>query len=112
MCGILRMTMTFQSTLPGRGATMVSPITAAWSAFQSTLPGRGATSNHADVMHWFPFQSTLPGRGATLNIINYIPFGKLSIHAPRAGSDFDASRVFIGGTVFQSTLPGRGATTK
>ena len=33
----------FQSTLPGRGATKLSPAEAPDSVFQSTLPGRGAT---------------------------------------------------------------------
>ena len=57
--------------------------------FQSTLPVRGATNAilkaQADVDK---FQSTLPVRGATEEApeIKYAGF-KISIHAPRAGSD-------------------------
>ena len=55
------------------------------------------------------FQSTLPARGATAGFCIKKPDGKISIHAPRTGSDvidiapFDTPE-------FQSTLPARGAT--
>ena len=58
--------LSFQSTLPARGATpgfreLASPR----CPFQSTLPARGATpSKRVDVAD-VPFQSTLPARGAT-----------------------------------------------
>ena len=58
------------------------------------------------------FQSTRPVRGATcLNIrlpIRYF----VSIHAPRAGRDFDKFTILTEEEVFQSTRPVRGATTR
>ena len=56
------------------------------------------------------FQSTLPVRGATrthtvIECPNYI-----SIHAPRAGSDYDSVHPRTLPSPFQSTLPVRGAT--
>ena len=103
--------MQFQSTLPVRGATMLLP------AFTGSV---------------MPFQSTLPVRGATTRS-RCCPGGAcISIHAPRAGSDFPRplSRVwppyfnprspcgerravrFAARLTdsFQSTLPVRGAT--
>ena len=80
------------------------------------------------------FQSTLPGWGATGKTVSETPkAGRISIHAPRMGSDYRAShspdmrrdfnprspdgerRCYICGrpidyTLFQSTLPGWGAT--
>ena len=56
------------------------------------------------------FQSTLPVRGATVDGKIYVGALKISIHAPRAGSDWgdiDDGTVI---EVFQSTLPVRGAT--
>ena len=80
--------MSFQSTLPARGATQVvqhgvvllgisihapregSDYRTLRSAellalFQSTLPARGATQSHLRCTHSIQFQSTLPARGAT-----------------------------------------------
>ena len=49
-------------------------------------------------------------RGATWWVYRRPPEGKISIHAPREGSDADAL-VAIGALIgFQSTLPVRGAT--
>ena len=108
-----KITVRFQSTLPVRGATLM-----AWSStrsliFQSTLPVRGATGrswSHGQPV--VPFQSTLPVRGATC-VDNFVPnclllfqstlpvrgatwscgqrppFRRISIHAPREGSDMD-----------------------
>ena len=56
----------FQSTLPGWGATI-------WSAAQCRDEGL--------------FQSTLPGWGATLRHYADALADKISIHAPRMGSD-------------------------
>ena len=55
--------------------------------FQSTLPARGATAAHCRVSWWTLFQSTLPARGATCagNVVR--PQSRISIHAPRTGSD-------------------------
>ena len=126
--------LSFQSTLPARGATLVprgKPATV--SVFQSTLHARGATGINATQKALFAFQSTLPARGATIvEMYHLCGCEKISIHAPREGSDplrlsMSASyrdfnprsprgerrwrtatlRPEIG---FQSTLPARGAT--
>ena len=144
----------FQSTLPARGATPCTQISPLLDGFQSTLPARGATAvrgdnrrlwdfnprsphgeRHPDVMlnQKFPiFQSTLPARGATDVLATYWETLKISIHAPRTGSDerkggilqhflisIHAPRTGSDGKrqrerlaecTFQSTLPARGAT--
>ena len=103
--------MSFQSTLPVRGATDdLLDISRIKVRFQSTLPVRGATLvlsywNKIDKnfnprspcgerqRRWTQattarlFQSTLPVRGATLaDVVKDYPL-VISIHAPRAGSD-------------------------
>ena len=103
--------LTFQSTLPARGATYSPTGEPCEEVFQSTLPARGATSTPTIVCsgatHFNPrsphgerpfriyrtvpdltFQSTLPARGATLT-----------------------ATCFVSDTSFQSTLPARGATS-
>ena len=59
--------------------------------FQSTLPARGATRYPSFIWLVHQFQSTLPARGATR--YNFADFGKrrISIHAPRTGSDAPTS---------------------
>ena len=56
------------------------------------------------------FQSTLPVRGATIGICRKGPDSRISIHAPREGSDAYRLDVPAHGLLFQSTLPVRGAT--
>ena len=78
----------FQSTLPARGATIVTPAAAAQYQFQSTLPARGATIDALTAQRIEAFQSTLPARGATCHLLpRGIPIIRISIHAPRTGSD-------------------------
>ena len=80
----------FQSTLPGWGAT-ATEINRLWpQLFQSTLPGWGATSSPLGVATTIArFQSTLPGWGATHRPeLRGQSIEKISIHAPRMGSDF------------------------
>src|SRR5699024_4253372 len=80
----------FLSTLPVRGATMQSSLKGALDyLFLSTLPVRGATT-----MVWTPlhsvlllFLSTLPVRGATCTGTQERGEQRISIHAPREGSD-------------------------
>ena len=103
----------FQSTLPARGATPASDRAQPGERrFQSTLPARGATNprrNHARQQIYFnprsphgerrtagrapekegTFQSTLPARGATLHEAPRAQRRRISIHAPRTGSDGD-----------------------
>ena len=57
------------------------------SAFQSTLPARGATSVSVTAVLVLAFQSTLPARGATRKDGKTVEADKISIHAPRTGSD-------------------------
>ena len=101
--------------------------------FQSALHVRGAISRAlADFLNWSRFQSALPVRGAILAFQANRPFRKVSIRAPRAGSDvinsrakrrlacfnprspcgerFDVdSRTVYDSPQFQSALPVRGA---
>jgi len=63
----------------------------------------------AAVSHGCTFQSTLPAWGATL-FCNHAHFSrKISIHAPRVGSDTDYMPL-LDAHIFQSTLPAWGAT--
>ena len=56
--------------------------------FQSTLPARGATSfTRCTIPPLELFQSTLPARGATRLRIPAAGNVRISIHAPRTGSD-------------------------
>ena len=101
----------FQSTLPGWGATVRLALwDLACRVFQSTLPGWGATTRSGSEsplpeyfnprspdgerpMIYFSFssvalfQSTLPGWGATRRPLSQSPGFRISIHAPRMGSD-------------------------
>ena len=101
----------FQSTLPARGATVMPPqlviaqynfnprsprgerrrssakLVIKW-LFQSTLPARGATILILIFgVLIFTFQSTLPARGATGAKLRRTNYTRISIHAPREGSD-------------------------
>ena len=101
--------------------------------FQSTLPVGGATTSPSDFRRRFIFQSTLPVGGATSSKLCADPCARISIHAPRGGSDSqrghgigvpvpisihtprrgsDTSKVepLPMVFVFQSTLPTGGAT--
>ena len=59
-----------------------------------------------------PFLSTLPARGATAGPTGRLAELKISIHAPREGSDSTARESHRRYKPFLSTLPARGATTK
>ena len=81
--------------------------------FQSTLPARGATRhcNPADAPQPEIFQPTLPARGATVGAdVLFHPAFRISIHAPRTGSDRQRTSRAVHRRTFQSTLPARGAT--
>ena len=58
-----------------------------WQVFQSTLPARGATARWRTSCGARRFQSTLPARGATADDDGHLLDGRISIHAPRTGSD-------------------------
>ena len=103
-------TSRFQSTLPARGATRLSGMTAGVSLFQSTLPARGATGGDAGQhrhRHFNPRSPHGERRGAAQSCV---PQRKISIHAPRTGSDHRGGQPHGANAPFQSTLPARGAT--
>ena len=79
-------------------------------AFQSTLPARGATAAIRQQEKDAQFQSTLPARGATRRCADYRVVRRISIHAPRTGSDNKSPGQKEVRIIFQSTLPARGAT--
>ena len=58
------------------------------------------------------FQSTLPARGATPGARRIVSSRKISIHAPRTGSDTVREAFPEVYSEFQSTLPARGATLR
>ena len=78
--------------------------------FQSTLPARRATVFGGRNTESGAFQSTLPARGATCEYRQHAFRARISIHAPRTGSDFRALVYDASVIQFQSTLPARGAT--
>ena len=82
--------LTFQSTLPARGATMKQERASRICLFQSTLPARGATVSSNSIIKTKTFQSTLPARGATMPSAGRWSRRTISIHAPRTGSDICA----------------------
>ena len=78
----------FQSTLPGWGATRrKSPRREPDFYFNPRSPGgeRLHLSTPVEIMQIF--QSTLPGWGATSATLPDLMMAKISIHAPRVGSD-------------------------
>ena len=143
---------------PRTGSDLLNPFNIAKQVkFQSTLPARGATlradGSKSGYTHFNPrsphgerqvilivwacaslFQSTLPARGAThQGVLCRCKVRKISIHAPRTGSDGHADAVadvlprisihaprtgsdllnpfnIAKQVKFQSTLPARGAT--
>ncbi len=89
---------------------MTEALKKAVSQFQSTLPVRGATYSKCDLDNMIIFQSTLPVRGATRHEMDKMKLIEISIHAPRAGSDYPMDKACSNYKEFQSTLPVRGAT--
>ena len=77
----------FLSTLPARGATNELRALRSMLRFLSTLPARGATPYTDSSLKEAVFLSTLPARGATERPRKSSIIQKISIHAPREGSD-------------------------
>ena len=124
---------TFQSTLPARGATGTTSARHIAYIFQSTLPARGATvrpsGRRIPACHFNPRS---PHGERRISKESARKFMRISIHAPRTGSDgssvslariaFDFNPRSPHGErrfhsiqapsldLFQSTLPARGAT--
>jgi len=79
----------FQSTLPARGATEGPPASLAPGTRFNPRSPRGERRRAAGLARtWHAFQSTLPARGATRRSRPGRQASAVSIHAPRAGSDF------------------------
>ena len=78
----------FQSTLPARGATVDYCISDAdtWR-FQSTLPARGATGTDPGRNGQHRISIHAPRTGSDDNAVDAVLRGEISIHAPRTGSD-------------------------
>ena len=101
----------FQSTLPARGATTERRERPACTGFQSTLPARGATvDDYHGWMLYLHFNPRSP-HGERLHTSAHLRANsKISIHAPRTGSDATKPVALLCALRFQSTLPARGAT--
>ena len=104
--------VTFQSTLPARGATQSSTFITHLSAFQSTLPARGATrfSMLADTTfkHFNPRSPHGERQNSSGSYTAGLHFNPRSPHGERRQSAENCSK----SRRFQSTLPARGATQR
>ena len=80
--------------------------------FQSTLPGWGATCRKIENRYYDRISIHAPRMGSDNRPWRCPPCLPISIHAPRMGSDRSGTDepVYMG--QFQSTLPGWGATAK
>ena len=78
----------FQSTLPARGATVtVEPQNGQGYDFNPRSPHGERPGRPVDSRRPARFQSTLPARGATALCCDLRHNERISIHAPRTGSD-------------------------
>ena len=83
----------FQSTLPARGATLHKSWMVQQSGHFNPRSPRGERPRHTYYTTGTKkFQSTLPARGATGRTKPRDKFVKISIHAPREGSDESVCR--------------------
>ena len=78
--------------------------------FQSTHPGRGATIAPIFKVPSLIVSIHAPRAGCDYRAIQQDGRDCVSIHAPRAGCDFIAGNLLYLFFLFQSTHPGRGAT--
>ena len=103
----------FQSTLPARGATAFARVSCKDSAqFQSTLPARGATKPRVKALRFVRISIHAPRTGSDVLSAAAKHRHEISIHAPRTGSDGRTRRRKGETRRFQSTLPARGATIR
>ena len=80
--------MSFQSTLPMRGATHTDPRARAnWCEFQSTLPMRGATNKPIKADYRRIISIHTPHAGSDVIKSSIDSLYSISIHTPHAGSD-------------------------
>ena len=81
----------FQSTLPARGATSAMYTIPPGRSFQSTLPARGATVRAAEMIRRIPHFNPRSPHGERLSCQQFAADRlRISIHAPRTGSDHTA----------------------
>ena len=99
----------FQSTRPARGATPASMYVPGVPASFNPRAPRGArrVSIGANLQAHL-FQSTRPARGATIQFVPLALEGLVSIHAPRAGRDYNSPRSRSASRCFNPRAP-RGA---
>ena len=83
---------------------------AASASFQSSLPVWGATPFVGAQAVKVAFQSSLPVWGATFALLHHVKCPRISILAPRVGSDVTLVDFQLHGFGFQSSLPVWGAT--
>ena len=82
-------TVTFQSTLPARGATLIFVCKSTLTGnFNPRSPRGERLAKGVGHGHGVQFQSTLPARGATRESAARRDCKGISIHAPREGSDY------------------------
>ena len=110
---LLQISIIFQSTLPARGATVMT--NAQFSSLRISIHAPRTGSDPCDGGYFaasFAFQSTLPARGATALVNKYGGnkkyFNPRSPHGERRGEQY-ATTSYV---EFQSTLPARGATVE
>src|SRR5690625_2042942 len=84
-----------------KGATVnVTTLVRKYDKFQSTLPMKGATMMSILFQCRLIFQSTLPMKGATKGLARQVKSRYISIHAPNEGSDVLNDRgLYIGGSI-------------
>jgi len=84
------------------------------STFQSTPPAWGATLTATVCISVRAYFNPRPPHGERLynNEVGEIGLNRISIHAPRMGSDLSAARSVNLSSAFQSTPPAWGATRK
>ncbi len=106
-----RSSMHFNPRSP-HGERHAFPVTRAESVtFQPTLPARGATARRLFGFAAAAISTHAPRTGSDRDFGNcYCLLYAISTHAPRTGSDARGFRVSGGGDRFQPTLPARGAT--
>ena len=101
----------FLSTLPARGATGFSKAFGQIvQTFLSTLPARGATRQVGKTYGINKISIHAPREGSDAAETHLSALDEISIHAPREGSDAFRWGIFAKAVVFLSTLPARGAT--
>ena len=98
--------LTFQSTLPARGATRAPSAQTRTEAFQSTLPARGATEKRRKKTMTAAISIHAPRTGSDVHLpLLASPAGDISIHAPRTGSDAQRVTARCGTPYFNPRSP-------